>query len=156
MAFVQVDQYFSDHLLYLAGTANAFVKGVRLQGQSSWYRPYPRGWSGNPLDIKGMQAAFDRSSLNALYKAGLLQPANAATVGDAMAAKLQIDYTATLERAYRTRHASRIRCVAHNSARKKGHGNAGGVFLGSVLSHVQNVNSSAPPGNDGALIALKG
>lgn len=149
MAFIQVDPFFSDHLLYLAGTAMAAANGTQLSGQAVWYRPFLRGWSGNPLDLKGMQAAFDRSSLNALYQAGLLQPAYKATVGDMMAAKLQIDYTSGLERAFRTRHATRIRCVAHNMARKKGHGHGGGLFLGTVLTHIQNVVSAAtPPSSD--------
>jgi hypothetical protein len=139
MAFVQVDPYFTDHLVFLAATAAAAVTGAKARGQPVWYRPFLRGWSGNPLDLKGMKAAFDRSSLNALYKAGLLQPAYQAKTSDALAAKLQIDYTAGLERAYRTRHATRVRCVAHNVGRKVGHSNAGGLFLGKILPHVQNV-----------------
>jgi hypothetical protein len=142
MAFVQVDPYFSDHLVFLAATAAASVTGARAEGQPVWYRPFLRGWSGNPLDVRGMKAAFDRSSLNALYKAGILQPAYKAKTADAAAAKIQIDYIAALERAYRTRHATRIRCVAHNVGRKVGHSNAGGLFLGTILSHLQRVTSS--------------
>jgi hypothetical protein len=149
MAFIQVDQLFSDHLLYLTGIAAAANGGTRGQNQPLWYRPALHGWSGNPLDLQTMKYAFDRSSLNALYSDGLMQPANGATVGDMMAAKVQIDYTAVLERAFRTRHATRIRCTAHATGRKKGHSNANGIFMGTLLSHVQTLSATSLPATVG-------
>ena len=45
-----------------------------------------------------------------------------------MVTKIQIDYIASLERAFRTRQASSVRCKIHASARRRGHAASGGLY----------------------------
>lgn len=143
MPVVQVDQGFYLHLLFTAAQSLDAADGSLLLGQRTWSKPPRNGWSGDPLDVQGMDSAYDRADLNARYGTALLDKAAAGTTGDCAAAKVQIDWLAAKERAYKTRHATRIRCTAHSAARKRGHGDGAGVFLGSVLGFVQTLVSAA-------------
>lgn len=140
---VQVDPGFLAQLLELAVAAHASYQGTTLAGQRRWYAPPASDWTGDPLDVAGASAAFDREGLNADYKGALV---DGGTVGDCMAAKLQIDYVAVGERAYRTRHATRIRSAAHAAGRRRAQGSAGGVFVSGVLPYVQGVIAAASGG----------
>jgi hypothetical protein len=109
--------------------------------------PPPASWNGDLHDLVGMNSAFSRDVLNSMYSAALFDPNTGGTVGDCITAKAQIDWIATMERAFRTRHASRIRCAAHASARRRGHGSTNGIFTGTVLGYVQGMVQAAH--NDG-------
>ena len=87
--------------------------------QRGWYVPDPNGWEGEIFDIAGVSSAFDRSEVAALYQTALMTVLGAG--GDAMALKLQSDYLAVQERAWRLRHLSPIRAVMHAGARRIGH-----------------------------------
>lgn len=80
------------------------------------------------LDVPGLHDdAFHRDELNINY-ADVVRSANApGTAADAMALKMQVDYTAQEERAFRARHASVVRCLVHAHGRLDGHGK-NGVF----------------------------
>lgn len=143
MPLVQVDQNFLLHLLHLSARSNDAYKAATLTGQRRWMMPPAGTWSGDPLDVAGMDGAFDRDRLNELYAEALGDPSKGGTVGDCAAAKLQIDYTAVMERAFRTRHMTYRRAVAHAQGRRKAQGAATGVFVGSVLPYVQNVIEAA-------------
>ncbi len=110
-------------------------------GYRDWQIP---GGSAAPLDIVGMIPAFDRSAINANYRQALGEEDAGATIGtagDAIALKRQIDYVACLERAYRARHASAIRCRRHAQGRRAGHGHVQGVF-GAVIRQTQDAIAS--------------
>lgn len=112
-------------------------------GQRRWQRPPLEGWSGAPADVAGLVQAFDRGAENAAYSAAVLDPASPGTVGDLVAMKAQIDYVGAMERAYRSRLASPVRCRAHASSRRLGHGAAGGPLLGGAVGYVQDVVTAA-------------
>jgi len=139
MSLVTVDAGFLNRLLELMSHCKAAADGIGLVGQRTWMYPPASTWSGNPLDVAGMQQAFDRSQLNELYMQAVCDPLREGKVGDLAAAKTQIDYTAVMSRAFSTRHSTRIRNIAHNTARKYGHGNQNGVLVGSVVPYVQSL-----------------
>ena len=79
-------------------------------------------------DIGSISTGFDRKQLNQLF-ASLIEDGNSpGTAGDAVGVKIQIDYVGALERAFRARHASPLRCLAHAAARREGHGHSAGIF----------------------------
>jgi hypothetical protein len=99
--------------------------------------------------IAGLADAYARVEAAELYQAALTDPLGAA--GDAMAMKLQSDYLAGQERAYRLRQMSPLRASLHASARRYAHGATGAGVFGRVASHIQDllVAGSAgfrPPG----------
>lgn len=139
MPLVQVDTLFQEHMLALASMCRAAYAGSTFAGQRVWMLPALNGWTGNPLDIVSINDAFDREELNALYGIAIGDPAQGGTVADCAAAKLQIDYTAVMERAFRTRHMTYSRAVAHASGRRRAQGADTGIFTGSVLPYVQGI-----------------
>jgi len=102
-----------------------------------WMMPPLRDWDGNLLDIAGIAKAFARDEPNEDYKDSL--NTDAGTVGHAMGAKLQIDYMAMMERAFRTRHATVARCTTHAAGRRRAHGEPAGIHIGSVLQYAQDL-----------------
>ena len=146
MADAQVDPGLLQLLLALTGQSNNNADAATLNAQRQWMTPTLNGWSGDVLDVAGMHAPFDRTDMNAAYTEMLSTP-GAGKVSDAQAWKMQIDYIAVMERAFRTRHSTRIRAVAHNTARKAGHGNARGLFLNTVLGYAQRLAGGNNDGN---------
>ena len=147
---LQVHPTFLEHLLWLAARMREIGLSHTMEGQRRWVIPPYRtflgdipAWSGDTTDIRGMNQAFERTELNAQYSQSLMDINSPNKTGDMAAAKLQIDYLAAEERAFRTRHMSRIRAVAHNTARKLAHGDARGQYLGVVLPYVPNVLDDA-------------
>jgi hypothetical protein len=120
MAAIPVDPAFYGHLNQLAQQSQAASDAARALVQRKWFMPPPASWNGDLHDLVGMNSAFSRDVLNSMYSAALFDPNTGGTVGDCITAKAQIDWIATMERAFRTRHASRIRCAAHASARRRG------------------------------------
>lgn len=79
----------------------------------------------DPLDVPSLHnPAWDRNNLNETYSEKVLARAadEAGTDGDKIALKWQIDFMACEERAFRTRHASLIRCASLAHGRIDGHG----------------------------------
>ena len=124
----QLDEAFLDHLQALADYTTAGFGATCLEAQRQWYMPPLNGWSGNPLDIPETTLAFDRDALNAVYIAVVSDDAQRGRIGAASVLKLQIDYIAALERSFRTRHATSVRCRIHAGGRRRGHGASGGLF----------------------------
>lgn len=78
----------------------------------------------DPLDVPSLHNPnWDRNSINQLYSDTILQGKadTSGTVGDLIAMKWQADFMAVEERAFRTRHASMIRCAALSHGRLDGH-----------------------------------
>ena len=90
------------------------------------------------FDIENMSKPFDRSGPNQQYEAEM-DKGNASTVATCMGSKVQIDYLGMMERAFRARHASPIRCYTHAASRRKAHGDPQGVHVSGVLEFVTNL-----------------
>ena len=109
------------------------------------YRPWakPPGYESRDMsDIPGLHyPAWDRDNINQTYSEALLGQAGSGsgTSGDLMAMKWQADFMAVEERAFRTRHASRARCLAHMHGRLDGHGKEGKGIFSFIKEAVQNV-----------------
>jgi hypothetical protein len=103
----------------------------------------------DPLDVPSLHdPAWDRNNINQTYSVDVLAGVGSegGTVGDLIAMKWQADFMATEERAFRTRHASMIRCAAHAHGRFNGHGTSGK----SVFSFLKDaVQAHIDAGKDG-------
>ena len=81
-------------------------------------------------DPAGIGTAFDRSKINLIYIRALTKgpplglgdnaPEGEGRVSDCQVEKIQLDYLAAQERAFRLRHASSVRCVMHAANRRRG------------------------------------
>lgn len=133
MPQAQVHDVFRDALTRLADQADVQYRAAVLDAPRKWAAPYPLlgGWLGDPLDVPGLNAAFDRAAINANYQE-LLVPGSSgpAAVADAQALKIQCDYVAARHRALATRHATVIRSELAAAARRRGHADERGIYLG--------------------------
>ena len=120
----------------LRTAAAAAATSLRLLGQQSWSIPDPGGWSGNPLDVPGLTAAFDRRQIDTEYTTLL---GTTGKVGDCASLRLQSAHIAARERAYRTRHCSFVRSFLHASARHAGRAHPLGAFQGIHVGQVQSL-----------------
>jgi hypothetical protein len=107
----------------------------------------PRPWNfppnvADPLNIGGITAGFDRSAIDTNYAQLIQDGTDPGTVGDVICVKTQGDYIAEMERGFRARHATPVRCIGHAMARRSGHSKPNGIFWGHVLKHVQNALKS--------------
>jgi hypothetical protein len=132
----QVHDVFRERTGELADHAAAKARSVRGTGVRPWNRP--EGWSGDPRDIPGLAAAYDRGALDQDYARLIGAGDDPGTTGDAVSVKTQADYVALQERALRTRYATTVRCIAHAAARWHGHGHAQGVFRDGVMRYAQD------------------
>lgn len=130
----EVHKVFTDRVSELADRARDNAEAARGDGGRVWSRP--EGWSGDPLDIPGLVAAYDRRDVDQNYASLIASGDAPGTAGDVVAVKAQADYTGLQERGLRTRYASSVRCVAHASARWKGHGHDKGVFKDGLIRYV--------------------
>jgi hypothetical protein len=125
-----VDPKFAGHMAANQSTSHAAALAAFQSAQRQWMYPPLSGWSGDPQDIVGMNQAFDRTNLNNLYYSIIndltvnTPSTHSGTIGESMAVKLQIDYIAIMERAFRTRYCSSVRARLHSAARRTGHGDS--------------------------------
>ena len=108
------------------------------------------------LDIAHLhEPAFDRTTLNADYKKCMdpQTPAGApaglpATVADIISVQLQIARVAAEERAFRSRHGSLVRHMAHAGARRQGLNDS--LAIDGLVKQVERIllagNLAPPPG----------
>lgn len=111
------------------------LKSISQAQQGTAQRKWlaPDDWQGDPFNIAEIhKPAFDREAINTNYLE-LFTTDSKAGAGDAGSLKIQLDYVAIAERAFRSRHASHVRCLAHTAARHAGQAHDAGVF-----AHVQN------------------
>lgn len=107
-------------------------------GGRRWFLPPQGDWSGDVQDIAGMTNLFDRQDIETNYEE-IYQDAKApGTVGDVISLKMQSDYIACIERSFRARHATSVRCIALHMGRRKGHGDAESLFTTGVLKFAQD------------------
>lgn len=125
-----VDPKFEDRIKDLEQRAKDFSEHFRNHTKyRKWHTPEKVT---DILDVPSIDnPTWDRNSLNKRYSETIVGKYGdeAGTMGDAMATKWQIDFMAVEERAFRTRHASLIRCASHAHGRLDGHGQQGkGIF----------------------------
>lgn len=72
--------------------------------------------------------AWDRNEMNINYDQATQSAMDPGTAGDTASLKYQAGHNATEERAFRSRHASMVRCMVHMHGRLQGHGRSPGVF----------------------------
>lgn len=121
-----------------------FAGGAVLQavtGQRRWFTP---GSIEDNSDSEQVTAAFDRTPISENYQA-CLRPSQG-TAGDAVSLKIQGDYVACMERAYRMSVASPVRCIGHSLARRVGHSRPDGIFTGSVAGLAQSAVTAGQGG----------
>jgi len=149
---------FLAHIDAIVESSQAASDATCLEGQRRWdYPPTGLGWYGDPYDLANMNGAFDRTPFNTDYVAVISTPGQ--RVGEAIVIKLQLDYIAMMERAFRTRHASSIRCKLHASSRRGGHANLDGPFKGTMVAYLTGLLGAAfndPVGEETALGRTKG
>lgn len=133
----QMQPIFVNAVTELAATSKTNGQAAQGTGTAVWQLPPLNGWSGDPLDIPGTVKAFDRAAANDNFTQLMADGTNPGTTGDGITLKLQIDYTAVMERGFRLRHATPVRCLAHSSARRVGHGHPAGVLM-NVVTYAQN------------------
>jgi hypothetical protein len=135
----KIDPVFTTNLQDLATEAYEQSEMIRGSGFRSWNRPDK---AKDPLDIKGITDAYNRQDIDANYAELLKSGDDPGTCGDVICVKTQGDYIAIMERGFRARHATPVRCIGHAMARRRGHSMDAGVFQGGVLKHVQDALQS--------------
>lgn len=134
----QVHTRFTAQVQQLAAEAGLIHQGVTSGDGREWQLGDLNGWSGDVTDIPGMARPFDRSEIGQNF-ADVYQPAEPGTVGDAATLRLQNDYLAAMERAFRTRHASSVRCTIMAAGRRNGHQSGQGPLLDGVIRYAQDL-----------------
>jgi len=87
-----------------------------------------KAWSGDVFDIEGIGHAFNREAIGKDFKDAIKDAEAPGTVGDLMISQLQGDHVATMERAFRVRHQSRVRGDIHSIGRRYGMAHDAGIF----------------------------
>lgn len=122
----QIHTIFADTLQGLLTQARDAAAATMVQTQTRpWQVPKEPP---DVFDIGGMNAAFDRAKIADNHAEVIGDVEAPGTAGDVISLKLQSDYVAAVERAFRARHATAVRCMAHAAGRRDGHGHAAGIF----------------------------
>lgn len=131
----QLDPVFAARLKELqASAAEQFIAS-----QNGLLRPWqiPEEFAGDLNLPEDLVAGFNRDALNTNYAQVMQNTDDPGTVPDCIALKHQIDMVAAEERAFRHRHASPCRLLAHASAKRYGQG-FGRVFP-AMREQVENI-----------------
>jgi hypothetical protein len=134
----QLHTRFTAQVQQLAAEAGLMHKSVTAGEPRPWQLGDLNGWDGNVTDIPGMAKPFDRSEIGQNF-ADVYQPKEPGTVGDAATLRVQNDYLAAMERAFRTRHASSVRAAIMAAGRRNGHGSDQGPLLDGVIRYAQDL-----------------
>lgn len=119
----KVDPKFEERIKDLEKRANDFSEHFRNHTKyRKWHTPEQVA---DILDVPSIDnPTWDRNNINQLYSEEIVGQAGdkSGSFGDAQAMKWQADFMAVEERAFRTRHASFIRCASLAHGRLNGHG----------------------------------
>ena len=139
MPTAEVHAVFRDTAAALQADADALAKATAGAAQRRWQIGPVGGWDGDPLQVAGMAARFDRGPVGQNYAECLADQRALGSVGSAQALVLQSDYVAAQERAFRVRHATSVRCAAHAAGRRRGHADDRGVIRAGVIRYVEDL-----------------
>ena len=118
-----VHKVFTNRLRDLYEQAKKMQNAQQGKYQRAWM--IPTDMNKSTLDIAAMhEPAFDREEINNEYEQVTKDVASAGTTGDLISLKLQMDYVAAEERAFRARHTTlcRAMCLSHGRRYGQGHG----------------------------------
>jgi len=114
------DTFIDDLVSYAKKQGDALI--LKEHQNTTWCNFTNEAEEFDPTDIPELGMAFSRSEVDGLndqYKTAIK---DGGTFADIMAINLQADYMAAMERAYRLRHAGKVRRQAWSAARLIGHG----------------------------------
>lgn len=135
----KIDSKFAQRIADLEAKAKSISNHFRSNASyREWHMP---DGTGDPLSVAGLHSpAWDRNEINRTYSDEVLRgPGDeGGTCGDLIAMKWQADFMAVEERAFRTRHASLVRCAAHAHGRLDGHGQTGQSIFSFLKDGVQS------------------
>lgn len=118
----QVHTAFINRLRELMERGFNFSEAFRGSGQRKWNVPDDLT-AVNLMAIDQLhKPSFDREKINTNYSECFQDKDNMGTCGDVVSLKFQMDYNAAEERAFRFRHATVCRNLAHALARRRAHG----------------------------------
>lgn len=120
----EVHEVFVNRLKDLRRQAAILQNSIQGKHQREWQ--VPTDFTKSLLDVPNLHnPAFDREPINTQYQDVTNNPEDAGTGGDVVALKLQLDYNAAEERAFRARHMTPVRafCIGHGRRFGHGHGN---------------------------------
>ncbi len=133
----QIHARFTAQVRALAAEAGLLHAGVTTGTGREWQLGDLNGWSGDVTDVPGMGKPFDRKAIGQNF-ADVYQ-GEPGTTGDAATLRLQNDYLAAMERAYRTRHVSSVRATIMAAGRRAGHASPQGPLLDGVIRYAQDL-----------------
>ncbi len=146
-AVADVDPVFQKQLKSLQAQASAEASARLIGSQTQWMMPEKYDWKGSLTDIEGIASPFSRQYSNDKFVDAIKDPKKPGTVGDLIVTTTQIDYLATMERAFRVRHGSgRVRAILQANARKTGQGKDGGSIIQCPLEHVRAIVKQSKDG----------
>lgn len=117
----QIHSVFHERLTALRTAAAQAHNSLQGRHQRTWN--IPTGLATALMQIGELhKPAFDRTAINNAYEQATADPKAAGTVGDVISCRLQIDYLAAEERAFRSRHCSLPRSFCLGHGRKYGQG----------------------------------
>ena len=113
----------------------ASAAASRQESGGVWYRPYGEDgpWKGDLLDPgakrgEGLSKPFLRKEYEDILKEALQAGGKPLTNGELQAVLFQVNTLAAMERAFRERHKSLPRAMAHAAARQNGTASAAGIW----------------------------
>ena len=131
----QMHPVFVTRVVEIAEQAQKVAEAQQQTGGYEWMLP---DGLGDPTQHAQVTEKFDRMSIGENYQKCIASGQDPGTIGDVVSLKMQGDYIAAMERGFRVRWASPIRCLAHAMARRKGHGHDKGIFKDGVIGFAQD------------------
>jgi len=133
-----VTTVFKNRLRDLQEQAKKLQNAYQGKHQRVWQIPKDFGASSLLAIAQLHKPSYDREEINTKYDEVTNDPDNAGTTGDVIALKLQLDYVACEERAFRARHTTLCRAMALGHGRRfgQGHGQMWGAKPGSIEDEV--------------------
>lgn len=107
--------------------------------EETWLTGDKGEWQGDPLEIEQMGKAFDRKELNDKFTKTIDRNSDKST-GEKLSQRLTGDVLMAMERAFRLRYASQVRCFLHAAGRTFAHGDGGLTKL--TVSHIQDLDKA--------------
>jgi hypothetical protein len=141
----KIHDKFSDRIKDLEEQANKQSEHFRTHnGVRPWHTPESMK-TRDLLDVPNLhEPAWNRDTINQNYCLDVVagDATSAGTTGDIKALKVQIDFMAVEERAWRLRHATAVRCAAVAHGRLSGHGAKNNSVFSMVKTAAENYRIS--------------
>ncbi len=139
-----VDPNFFLQLAALQQQAKEHYEQGKENKPAGWMMPDKDlgGWGGDPFDWEKMiKRVFNRDESNRSFKLAVKEPMSPGTTGDLAITTTQIDYLASMGRAFAMRHTMRWpRAMAHALARRRAQGDQElGLFQNGILEYIRGL-----------------